>query len=87
MNMVHLSRLTTKGSIAYGAIYRKENDVNKDSRKITIKKNGTQQKVFDISYEYSKPKNGVLDAVSNKVEMKTSAQSIYMNSLIKRYYF
>lgn len=64
------------GSIAYGTIYRKENDTNEDSRKIVIKNNGTEQKEFDISYEYSKANGGVLDAVSNKVEMTTSAQSI-----------
>ncbi|NWQ43509.1 S8 family serine peptidase [Bacillus sp. EB106-08-02-XG196] len=64
------------GSIAYGTIYRKENDTNEDSRKMVIKNKGTGQKTFDISYEYSKAKSGVLDAVSNKVEMTTSAQSI-----------
>lgn len=64
------------GSIAYGTIYRKENDTNEDSRKVVIKNKGTVAKAFDISYEYSKAKSGVLDAVSNKVEMKTSAQSI-----------
>ncbi|MDM5331612.1 S8 family serine peptidase [Neobacillus sp. CF12] len=64
------------GSIAYGTIYRKEDAVNEDSRKIVIKNKGTQPKEFDISYVFSNPKNGVLDAVSNKVEMTTSAQSI-----------
>jgi subtilisin family serine protease len=68
------------GSIAYGTIYRKENDTNEDSRKIVIKNNGTEQKAFDISYEYSKAKSGVLDALSNKVEMTTSAQSITVES-------
>ena len=68
------------GSIAYGTIYRKENDTNEDSRKIVIKNKATQQKQFDISYEYSKAKNGVLDAVSNKVEMTTSAQSITVDA-------
>jgi subtilisin family serine protease len=64
------------GSIAYGTVYRKENDTNEDSRKMVIKNKGTEQKTFDISYEYSKAKSGVLDAVSNKVEMTTSSQSI-----------
>ncbi|MDF2652851.1 MAG: cohesin domain protein, partial [Paenibacillus sp.] len=64
------------GSIAYGTIYRKENATNEDSRKMVIKNKGTEQKTFDISYEYSKAKSGVLDAVSNKVEMTTTAQSI-----------
>lgn len=64
------------GSIAYGTIYKKENDTNEDTRKMVIKNKGTGQKTFDISYEYSKAKSGVLDAVSNKVEMTTSAQSI-----------
>ena len=73
-NLVTIDEET--GSIAYGTIYRKENDTNEDSRKMVIKNNGTGQKAFDISYEYSKAKSGVLDAVSNKVEMTTSAQSI-----------
>nr|WP_179292678.1 S8 family serine peptidase [Bacillus sp. 7884-1] len=64
------------GSIAYGTVYRKENETNEDSRKMVIKNKGTEQKAFDISYEYSKAKSGVLDAESNKVEMTTSAQSI-----------
>lgn len=64
------------GSIAYGTVYRKENDTNEDSRKMVIKNKGTGQKVFDISYEYSKAKSGVLDAVSNNVEMTTFSQSI-----------
>lgn len=64
------------GSIAYGTVYRKENGTNEDSRKMVIKNKGTEQKAFDISYEYSKAKSGVLDAESNKVEMTTSAQSI-----------
>ncbi|MBT2733640.1 S8 family serine peptidase [Bacillus sp. ISL-7] len=64
------------GSIAYGTVYRKENAVNVDSRKIVINNKGTEQKEFDISYEYSKAKAGVLDAESNKVEITTSAQSL-----------
>ncbi len=64
------------GSIAYGTIYRKEKDMNEESRKIVIKNKGAQQKEFDIHYVYSEAKNGILDAVSNKVEMTTSVQSI-----------
>ncbi|MDM5225122.1 S8 family serine peptidase [Cytobacillus sp. NJ13] len=64
------------GSIAYGTIYKKENDTNVDSRKVMIKNNGAGSKTFDISYEYSKAKTGVLDAVSNKVEITTSSQAI-----------
>ncbi len=64
------------GAIAFGTIYRKENDTNVDSRKVVIKNNGTGSKTFDISYEYSKAKPGVLDAVSNKVEITTSSQDI-----------
>ncbi|USK33874.1 S8 family serine peptidase [Bacillus sp. F19] len=73
-NLVTIDEET--GSIAYGTIYKKENDTNEDSRKMVIKNNGTGQKAFDISYEYSKAKSGVLDAVSNKVEMTASAQSV-----------
>jgi subtilisin family serine protease len=64
------------GSIAYGTIYRKENDTNVDSRNVVIKNNGAGSKTFDISYEYSKAKTGVLDAVSNKVEITASSQAI-----------
>lgn len=73
-NLVTIDEET--GSIAYGTIYTKENGTNEDSRKMVIKNNGTAPKAFDISYEYSKAKSGVLDAASNKVEMTTSAQSI-----------
>ncbi|WP_176545079.1 S8 family serine peptidase [Bacillus sp. AFS041924] len=64
------------GSIAYGTVYKKENNSNEDTRNIVIKNKGTEQKSFDISYEYSKAKSGVLDAVTNKVDITTSAQSI-----------
>ncbi|UPM53533.1 S8 family serine peptidase [Gottfriedia acidiceleris] len=64
------------GSLPYGTIYKKTSDTNEGVKTVTIKNKGSESKSFDISYEYSKAKTGVLDAASNNVEIKTSLQSV-----------
>lgn len=64
------------GSIVYGTVYKKTNAANTGTKNVKIKNKGTQSKQFDISYEYSKAKTGVLDAVANNVTITTTAQSV-----------
>ncbi|WP_129689949.1 S8 family serine peptidase [Gottfriedia acidiceleris] len=68
------------GSFVYGTIYKKATGSNTGVKNFTIKNKGTQSKQFDISYEYSKAKTGVLDAVSNNVVITTSTQSVTVDA-------
>ncbi|WP_176545236.1 S8 family serine peptidase [Bacillus sp. AFS041924] len=68
------------GSIVYGTIYKKATGSNTGVKNFSIKNKGTQSKQFDISYEYSKAKTGVLDAVSNNVVITTSTQSVTVDA-------
>ncbi|XRG79203.1 S8 family serine peptidase [Rossellomorea sp. GAMAL-10_SWC] len=68
------------GSFIYGTMYKKATDSNTGVKNFTIKNKGTQSKQFDISYEYSKAKTGVLDAVTNNVVITTSTQSVTVDA-------
>ncbi|WP_419179312.1 Ig-like domain-containing protein [Gottfriedia acidiceleris] len=57
-------------------MYKKTNDINEGNKTITIKNKGSESKSFDITYEYSKPKTGVLDAQTNQVAITTSSQAV-----------
>jgi subtilisin family serine protease len=63
------------GSILYNTVYKQTNVTTAD-RPVTIKNKGTQSKQFDISYEYSIAKTGVLNAAANGVTITTSTQSV-----------
>ncbi|MEH7454802.1 S8 family serine peptidase [Gottfriedia acidiceleris] len=64
------------GSFIYGTIYKKATGNNDGVKNFTIKNSGTGSKQFDISYEYSKPKAGVLNAETNNIGFTTSSQSV-----------
>jgi subtilisin family serine protease len=63
------------GSILYNTVYKQTNGTTAN-RPVTIKNKGTQSKQFNISYEYSMAKTGVLNAAANGVTITTSTQSV-----------
>ncbi|MGG0177053.1 S8 family serine peptidase [Gottfriedia acidiceleris] len=64
------------GSFVFGTIYKKATGSNTGTKNFIIKNKGTQSKQFDITYEYSKAKTGVLNAVTNNVTITTSEQNV-----------
>lgn len=67
------------GSIVYNTVY-KQTSGSTANRSVTIKNKGTQSKQFDISYEYSIAKTGVLNAAANGVAITTSTQSVTVDA-------
>ncbi|MEG0772598.1 S8 family serine peptidase [Clostridium sp.] len=63
------------GSLVFNTVY-KQATVSTVDLPVSIKNNGTQAKQFDISFEYSNAKTGVVDAVTNNVSITTSVQTV-----------
>ncbi|UPM53532.1 S8 family serine peptidase [Gottfriedia acidiceleris] len=65
-----------KGSLTFGAVYRKDGAVNTSNRTVKVKNRGNSDKTFDISATFIKPNAAVSDATKNGITVTTSSPSL-----------
>ncbi|MFB7139933.1 Ig-like domain-containing protein [Gottfriedia sp. NPDC056225] len=65
-----------KGSLTFGAVYRKDGAVNTSNRTVKVKNRGNSNKTFDISATFIKPNASVSDATKNGITVTTSSPSV-----------
>lgn len=65
-----------KGSLTFGAVFKKDGAVNTSNRTVKVKNRGNSDKTFDISATFIKPNATVSDATKNGVTVTTSSPSL-----------
>ncbi|WP_176547418.1 S8 family serine peptidase [Bacillus sp. AFS053548] len=65
-----------KGSLTFGAVYKKDGAVNTSNRTVKVKNRGNSDKTFDISTTFIKPNASVSDATKNGITVTTSSPSL-----------
>jgi len=65
-----------KGSLTFGAVYKKDGAVNTSNRTVKVTNRGNKDKTFDISAEFIKPSTAVNDAGKNGVTFSASSSSV-----------
>ncbi|MFD4707965.1 S8 family serine peptidase [Gottfriedia sp. NPDC058432] len=65
-----------KGSLTFGAVYRKDGAANTSNRTVKVKNRGNSDKTFDISATFIKPNASVGDATKNGITVTTSSPSL-----------
>ncbi|PEL09791.1 Ig-like domain-containing protein [Bacillus sp. AFS017336] len=65
-----------KGSLTFGAVYKKDGAVNTSNRTVKVKNRGNTDKTYDISATFIKPNASVSDANKNGITVTTSTPSL-----------
>ncbi|WP_167555306.1 Ig-like domain-containing protein [Gottfriedia acidiceleris] len=65
-----------KGSLTFGAVYKKDGEVNTGNRTVKVTNRGNKDKTFDISAEFMKPSAAVNDAGENGVTFSASSSTV-----------
>lgn len=65
-----------KGSLTFGAVYKKDGADNTSNRTVKVKNRGNSDKTFDISATFIKPNASVSDATKNGITVTTNSPSL-----------